>query len=165
MKHPLTRLLVVLFAALVSPGLRADDATLIAAVRAADDERVAAMISADPSRLGAVLSDDLHYVHSNGKTDTKASYLESIATHHTVYESVAYVQRDFRPASPGVVLMTGQAKLKVGNSGQKTEADISFLAVWRRENGQWRFLAWQSCKNSHPEAGVPTGLKVDAAVH
>jgi len=23
---------------------------------------------------------------------------------------------------------------------------LSFLAVWREENGKWRFLAWQSCK-------------------
>jgi len=23
---------------------------------------------------------------------------------------------------------------------------LSYLAVWREENGQWRFLAWQSCK-------------------
>jgi len=23
---------------------------------------------------------------------------------------------------------------------------ISYLAVWRLEKGQWKFLAWQSCK-------------------
>jgi hypothetical protein len=24
--------------------------------------------------------------------------------------------------------------------------DLSYLAVWRQEGGQWRFLAWQSCR-------------------
>jgi len=36
-------------------------------------------------------------------------------------------------------------------SGQKATNDLNYLAVYREENGKWRFLAWQSCKNP-PEA-------------
>ena len=42
--------------------------------RSADDARVQAMISGDASKLAETFSDELLYVHSNGKPDTKASF-------------------------------------------------------------------------------------------
>jgi len=150
MKIHVPPLVLLLLAGLLAPCLRADDTQIIAAVRAADDERVAAMIAANPQRLDAIYSDQLHYTHSNGKLDTKASYIESLVSHRTVYESFTYGQRNFQPVAPGVVLMTGHALLKVNNGGQKSDVDINFLAVWREEKGQWRFFAWQSSKNPPP---------------
>lgn len=125
----------------------ADD-KLIAAVTAADDERVSASIAADRARLEAIFSDKLHYAHSNGKVDTKASYVDSIASHRSVYSSYDYQNRTFLPAGPGIVLMSGRALINAGTAEQKNLLDLNFLAVWREENGQWRFLAWQSCRNA-----------------
>ena len=143
-----------LFACLLTALPAAED-PLITAVRAADDERVAATIGADPARLDAIFSAELHYAHSSGKIDTKASYRASIVSHSTVYESVEYVQRNFLPAAPGIVLMTGRAIIKAGTSAQRTANDLNFLAVWREEGGHWRFLAWQSCKNPPTAPGAP----------
>ena len=39
----------------------------------------------------------------------------------------------------GVLLLIGGGLIVM-------DAVLSFLAVWREEKGQWRFLAWQSCK-------------------
>ena len=50
-------------------------------------------------------------------------------------------------AGPGVVLMSGRVMIRVRTGEQKTANDLNYLAVWREENGHWRFLAWQSCKN------------------
>lgn len=138
--------LLLLLAAAVAPLAAADDA-LIAAVRAADDERLAATQAADPARLGAILSDQLYYAHSNGKIDTKASLVQSLVSKHAVYESFRYETRDFAPAGPGVVLMTGRVIMQAISAGQKVILDLNYLAVWREEGGKWRFLAWQSCKN------------------
>src|SRR5688500_16060515 len=79
-----------------------------AAWRAADDARVAAMISADPAKLAAVFSDELLYVHSSGRPDTKASFVESLTSGKSKYNSVNYEQRDFREVAPGLVLMNGK---------------------------------------------------------
>src|SRR5215212_676576 len=68
----------------------AADDKLIAAVRAADDERVAATKSGDRVRLEAIYSNDLHYAHSSGKIDNKASYVESLVKRSTVYEKYQY---------------------------------------------------------------------------
>lgn len=125
----------------------AANAGLIAAVTAADDERLAATKAADRGRLEAIFSDELRYAHSNGRLDTKTSLVESLVSHQTVYESFEYKERAFSPVAPGVVLMTGRVLIHSSNAGQKVENDLNFLAVWREENGHWRFRAWQSCKN------------------
>jgi hypothetical protein len=146
----LLRALPLLALAIVS--LHAADDKRIANVRAADDERLAATKSADPKRLDAIFSDDLRYAHSSGKVDTKATYVRSLTSGSTVYESFDYQERTFTAAAPGIVLMTGRVLIHSANNGQKVENDLNFLAVWREENGQWRFLAWQSCKNPPPTA-------------
>ncbi|MEY2882086.1 MAG: hypothetical protein RLZZ15_4466 [Verrucomicrobiota bacterium] len=114
--------------------------------RAADDARVAAMISADPAKLAAAFSDDLIYVHSNGKVDTKATFAPAIASGKSVYHAVSYEQRDFREVAPGLVLMTARCRVQLGKAAPFNELYLSVLAAYRLENGAWRFLAWQSCK-------------------
>lgn len=120
--------------------------TVIAALRAADDERVAATLAGDRGRLDAILSEGLHYAHSNGLLDTKATFIESLASRRVVYESIEYSQRDFLLAAEDIVLMTGRAGVRVGLAGQARPLDLNFLAVWRREAGRWRLLAWQSTR-------------------
>jgi hypothetical protein len=147
MKTTLLRLLPCLVLAFGS--LCAADDKLVAAVRAADDERVAATRSADRGRLVAIYSDELHYAHSSGKVDRKASQIEGIVAGSNIYERIDYPERTFLPIAPGIVLMKGRAlfHMKSKTSGEKLVNDLNFLAVWREENGKWRFLAWQSCKN------------------
>ena len=148
----LRRGFVLLFLVTSALAVRADDADLIAAVRAADDARVAALIKADVGALDHLLSGQLRYAHSSGVVDTKASYCESVATHRSVYVSIEYLQRDFVAAAPGIVLMEGRALIKAGSSAQQNLLDLNYLAVWRLEGGQWRFLAWQACRNPPPAA-------------
>jgi hypothetical protein len=134
--------------------LRAADDKIIAAVRAADDERIAATVAGDRARLSAVYSDDLHYGHSNGRVDTKASQIQGLTTGANKYEAFEHQTRTFVPVGPGIVLMKGHVLMRMTNkqSGAKLTNDLNYLAVWREEKGKWRFLAWQSCKNPVPES-------------
>jgi len=117
-----------------------------AALEAADTARVAAMRAGDRAALSHAFSDDLRYAHSNGIVDSKASFIDVLATGKTKYLGYDYEERNFSFPAPGIALMTGRARIKVeSNSGQMDNV-ISFLAVWREEQGQWRFLAWQSCR-------------------
>jgi hypothetical protein len=151
MQKTLLRLLALI--AFTAAALPATEDKALAAARAADDERTAATKAADPKRLDAIFSADLHYAHSSGKIDTKASYVKSLVSRNTIYESFDYKDRKFTVAGPGVVLMTGRVLINVVSNGQKVSNDLNFLAVWKEEGGKWRFLAWQSCKN--PPADAP----------
>jgi hypothetical protein len=148
MKTTLLRLLPLL--GLFALTLRAADDNVIAAVRAADDARVAALKRGDVKTLGAINSDALHYAHSSGKIDNKASYLKARAAGYGTFD---YQRRDFAVVAPGVVVMTGRVLTQTVRNDPNSELDLNFLAVWRLEGGQWRFFAWQSCKNS------PAGAK------
>ena len=118
----------------------------IAAVLAADDARIAAMTSADPEALAPLLSPDLRYSHSNGTVDTKDSLLSLIGGKATRYVAYRPVERGIRFASPEIALEHGRAEVVLEKNGARTEATFLFLAVWRLEEGSWRFLEWQSAR-------------------
>lgn len=124
----------------------AQDDPRIAAVLAADDARIAAMTAADPEALAPLLSADLRYSHSNGEVDTKESFLNLIGGKTTRYVAYRTVERGVRFASPEIALEHGRAELVLEKVGTRTEISLLFLAVWRLENGSWRFLEWQSAR-------------------
>jgi len=146
MKTLLTTLICI-----ISIVAKADDASL-AALQIADKARVAAMQSPDREKLSAIFSDDLRYAHSNGVVDTKASFIDILATGKTKYVGYDYEERNFTFPVPGIALMSGRAHVKAVTATGEMDSVLSFLAVWREEKGQWRFLAWQSCK-------LPTSIK------
>ena len=144
MLNILTRL--TLLAVLTLASLHAADDPREVALRAADEERTSAYTSADKDKLTAILSDDLRYTHSSGTIDTKASMIEVLTSGKTKYKSFEYESRIFTFPAPTIALMSGRAKMKVSAAAGDLELYVSFLSVWREENGKWRFLAWQSCK-------------------
>ena len=118
----------------------------LARVTAADDARVAAMLAPTRAKLDAVLSPDLRYAHSNGQVDTKEALVSSLTDGSATYSKYAYQERVFTFPAPGIALMTGRFDVKAVVKGNAAESTIGFLAVWRLEKGEWKFLAWQSCK-------------------
>jgi hypothetical protein len=110
------------------------------------------MKAADPEALAPLLSSELRYSHSNGAVDTKSSLLELIGGKATRYISYRLVERGVRFAAPEIALEHGRAELVLEKDGKQTEATFLFLAVWRLEDGSWRFLEWQSARP--PSAGA-----------
>jgi hypothetical protein len=139
-------LLTLLLCVTASLHAFADAVSSLKTLQNADDARVAAMRSPDSQTLSALLSEDLRYAHSNGVVDTRASLMEVLMTGKTKYLGFEYQQRNFTFPAPGIALMSGRAQVKAATAAGEMDSTLSFLAVWREEAGQWRFLAWQSCK-------------------
>lgn len=152
--HAMMRHLFVVLGFFTVSAWAAEEA-MFAAVRAADDERVAATVAGDRARLAAIYSGDLRYVHSNGKIDDKAEHVDGLAKRTTAYEKFDYQTREFRLAATGVMLMSGRVVIHSTNAKGKNLNDVNFLAVWRLEQGQWKFLAWQAAKNLPPVPAKP----------
>jgi hypothetical protein len=140
--RPLTTLCLCLAAVFAS----AADDPKVAALSSADDARVAAMLKPSAAALDTVLSNDLRYAHSNGKVDTKASLTASLLGGEAKYVSYKYSERTFKFPAPDVALMAGRLEVQAVVDGVSMTTGISYLAVWRLEQGHWKFLAWQSCK-------------------
>ena len=139
-------LLPLLLACLLPFAASAADDPKVTALTAVDDARVAAMLKPSKAALDTVLSDDLRYAHSNGKVDTKASLTGSLLGGEAKYVSYKYSERSFKFPAPDVALMAGRLEVQAVVDGVSMTTGISYLAVWRLEQGQWKFLAWQSCK-------------------
>ena len=136
-------LLLVLLATLTCS---AADHPELALVSAADDARVAAMLAPTREKLEAVLSAELRYAHSNGQVDSKDALIASLTDGSATYSKYAYQDRSFTFPAPGLALMTGRFDVKAVVKGNAAESTIGYLAVWRLEKGEWKFLAWQSCR-------------------
>lgn len=144
MKSPL----VLLLLALLVFGTRATNAdeALLATLKAADDARIAAMLAPDQAKLDAIFSADLHYAHSSGAIDTKTSFLDILVSGRTKYLGYDHVERSFTFPAPGIALMSGKARIQAETAKGTMDSILNYLAVWKLESGQWRFLAWQSCR-------------------
>ncbi len=123
----------------------------LVALTAADDRRVAAFKNPTKEALAAIFSDNLHYAHSNGVVDTKATFVDILTSGKTKYLAMDYEKRDFSFPVPGMALMTGRVRIRALIADSTLDNMLSFLAVWKFENGQWRFLAWQSCRLPSPD--------------
>ena len=123
----------------------------LAAVIAADDARVAAFKKPTAEALEKIFSSDLHYAHSTGVVDTKPSFINVLTSGKTKYVGIDYENREWSFPAPGIALMTGRVRIQAVTADAALDNLLSFLAVWRLEEGRWRFLAWQSCRmNGRP---------------
>jgi hypothetical protein len=145
MKTTFLRLCTIIALTFVTPLFAADDAR-ISALKTTDDARVAAMRTADRAQLSTIFSDELRYAHSNGIIDDKSSLIETLVAGRTKYVGYNYEEQNFTFPAPGIALMTGRTHIKAETAAGTVDSVLGFLAVWREEQGRWRFLAWQSCK-------------------
>lgn len=126
------------------------ESALRAAIVAADEARIEAFRNPGQDALDAILSSDLHYAHSTGVVDTKPSFMDALMNGTTRYVAFDYEARDITAPAPGIALMTGRVRIQAETRDTAIDAKVSFLAVWRLEEGDWRFLAWQSCRIPPP---------------
>ena len=145
-KHLRLLPLAALLALIALPLRAAVPNRMLEAAQKADDARVIALTSGNAAKMAAVFSDDLIYVHSTGKLNHKADLISSITSGDLKYVSLDYEARNFRMASPGLVLVTGRCRVHSISGGTDAHNYLSFLMAYRLEHGVWRFLAWQSCK-------------------
>ena len=110
-------------------------------ILALEDRRIEAMIKGDVKALEEILADDLIYTHTTARLDTKASFIEAIASGRSNYKSVERKDVEVRDLGDTAVV-TGQARFHVGNN--KFEA--RFIDVYAKRDGAWQMVAWQSTR-------------------
>jgi ketosteroid isomerase-like protein len=113
-----------------------DVATIVAAL---EDERYAAMLSCDTAKLDRLLDDSLSYVHSSGRVDNKASYLNGFGRLWQ-HRSIDRQGQTIVPlGDTALVLNTLHIDVQVGEGPRKVSARA--LAVWNKSSGAWRLVA------------------------
>lgn len=146
MKFVLPRLalvLVALVAAVVS-GRAAESAVDL--VLRADQARLSAMMAGDGATLNKLMSDDLSFVHSDGRVETKREYVKNMLAGDTAYADAKTSDLQTKQIAPDVVILIGAQDMRKKLGPTWSEIKLKFLAVWRNEAGTWRLVAWQSMR-------------------
>ena len=108
-------------------------------------ERLTAMIDADSEALDAILSDELTYVHTTTREDSKKSLIQSLVRGTLSYESMDTDDVKVRIYGDAAVV-TGSAEIKVSTGGRLLEFSILFTDVYAKREGRWQMVAWQSTR-------------------
>jgi hypothetical protein len=120
---------------------------VIAALRA-DKARLAAMVAGKGEELAPLLSDQLRFVHSDGRVESKADYVKNLMAGDTAYVDAKTSQLETTQVSGDVVVIIGHQEMRKRLGPTWSDIKLRYLAVWRNEGGTWRMVAWQSARPS-----------------
>jgi hypothetical protein len=107
-----------------------------------EGKRRAAVLAGDLKTLDALSADEMTYSHTNGKVDTKKTYLEALRS------GVRYEQLELSDVSiaryDGTVVIVGVAQIAVKSPRGPIAFRARFTDVWARQQDRWRFVAWHT---------------------
>lgn len=127
------------------PPLPNDDA-LRAEVLALEGKRTDAMVRQDIAALASLLADDLSYTHSDGRTDTKDTFLSLVSAAALRYLGIDYANQEVIGAGDAVVVR-GTARMRLlREPGGRENYLVLFLDVWVRRGDRWQMVAWQATR-------------------
>jgi len=119
--------------------------TVEADVLRADDQRFDAMQRGDWTALDAGLADDLTYVHSTARLESKAEHIANLRAGKPHYRGIAPRERSAR-VHGGIGIVNGVSEMHVENAGKEQRFTVRYLAVYAKLAERWRMIAWQSTR-------------------
>jgi hypothetical protein len=122
-----------------------DTTGIEAEVLSADDRRFEAMRKQDWPGLEAALADDLMYVHSTARLESKAEHVGNLKAGKPRYRGIAPRDRKVR-VNGNVGIVNGVTEMHVDNAGKEQRFTVRYLAVYARAGQAWRMIAWQSTR-------------------
>ena len=113
-----------------------------------DQARLAAMGKADGAALAKVFSDEIVFIHSDARSESKADYIKNLTAGDTAYSDLKTSDVKARQITADVIVLTGAQDMKKKLGAEWSDLKLRFMSVWRNENGTWRMVAWQSLRPS-----------------
>ena len=117
-------------------------------VRALERMRINATRANDAKALAPLLHDSLIYVNSVGQIYDKQGYLREIGTNSLSYEVDFNVRETEVRALDNLIVLAGVMLGHARLEGEQQVFHFRSLTVWRKDDGEWRMLAWQSSSGS-----------------
>jgi ketosteroid isomerase-like protein len=104
-----------------------------------------ALTKSDVSALEKLYDDSIVYTHSNGKVDTKESYLSAIKSGATQYQSMT--RDDIKVSVYGhTAVVTCHWEVHVVARGNKIDTNARYLHVYVEQPNGWKLVAHESTR-------------------
>jgi hypothetical protein len=116
-----------------------------AAIRRGLERLRKALLSADKVQLEQLTAAQLSYGHSSGKVQNKSEFVDGVLNRKAVVKSLTFP--DVTIAVAGNAAIVRHIYASESEAGGKTDnIRLSVLAVWQKQDGDWKLLARQGYK-------------------
>jgi hypothetical protein len=116
-----------------------------AAVATAVESLRKAMLDADKGNLEKFTAPELSYGHSSGKVETKAEFVEALASGKSDFVSIDLSNQTIKMAGNTAIVrhvLTGSTN----DNGVAGNVKLSILTIWQKQKGEWKLLARQAVR-------------------
>ena len=104
-----------------------------------------ALTHSDIGALDKLYDEKIVYTHSSGKVDTKSTYISTIKSGATKYESMK--RDDIKVTVYGqAAVVTCHWDVHILAQGNKININARYLHVYVQENGEWKMVAHESTR-------------------
>lgn len=121
-----------------------------------ETERYRAMVVGDYAGFARLCHPGLRYVHSTAEIDTLDSYLAKCLSGHYDYRRIDHPIDEIAFVGD-IALVFGQMRSDLVAGGVAKTLDNLCLAVWRWDEGRWRFFAYQPTAKPSSASPRPDG--------
>lgn len=119
------------------------DARIVEEILKMEKARTDAILAADGPAMQKLFDDELVYIHSSGRLDTRTSYIDNLVTGKSAYKAFAFSNVKVRVYGD-CAIVSGDAIV----DATKSRLDLRFTNVWSKSSGIWRNVHWHSVKRS-----------------
>ncbi|MBN3726690.1 nuclear transport factor 2 family protein [Burkholderia sp. Ac-20379] len=116
------------------------------AIRALERDRFRAMVEGDGEALDALLSDNVYYVHTNGKRESKQQFIDAILAGRRRYRQIEVQSQEVMPVGGDAFVVTGRVIVELEANNGGIVFPIAYTSLQAQERGQWRLLAWHATR-------------------
>ena len=115
----------------------------VTVIRDLEERRYAAMRAGDIGVLEELLHDELAYMHSTGALESKSSYLAGLRLGTSGYKKIEYGDQTIC-VHGDLAMVFHHLVADAVFEGKDRRLDNRLLAIWVREDGEWRMIGLQS---------------------
>jgi ketosteroid isomerase-like protein len=111
----------------------------------AEKDRFAAQVTKNYAVLDKTIGDDLYYIHSNGDTDTKDTFIQGIRDGSRSYNDITMEETKVRVYHGKTAVINGLCTyFRTAENGQPNNLRLRYTNVYVKRGKQWQMVAWQS---------------------
>lgn len=104
-----------------------------------------ALLEQDKAGLEQLTAAQLSYGHSDGRVQNKAEFIDGVMTRKAVVKSLTFPNLNVGLADNAAVARHIYAS-ESESDGKASSVKIGVLAVWQKQDGNWKLLARQGYK-------------------
>ncbi|WP_210412374.1 nuclear transport factor 2 family protein [Pseudarthrobacter sp. NIBRBAC000502772] len=113
-----------------------------AVIQELEDKRYAAVLNQDYDTFEDLCHADLVYGHTGGNRDSLETYLSKLRSGALRYHRIDHPVENIVLVGDAA-LVTGQMSADLTINGSNKTLNNSALAVWTKDAGEWKFVAYQ----------------------